>query len=419
MIGAGVLLSTGFMAQSMSAGPILGAWVLGLIIALLGARSYGAIAAVSGRSGGEYRYLSDYLHPSLGYLAGWASLLLGFSAPIAVDALAVGAYAKTLAPAPDPRILGTGVIVLLTAAHAMNLSASKWTQNALILVKIVLVAGFVAIGLAAGSYVWPTWQPPVDDPEAFPVQSFFMQQYWIAFAFSGWNAAIYVASDFRNPKRDVPFAMLVGTTVVGLLYLVVNWIFVANLTPSLATAVFDYEEKKVTLAHAVMTDLVGTVGGHFTSVFILLAFVSAMSAMILVGPRVYAAMAEDGFLPSVFREKDGKPPIYSVLLQGAIAIAMVWTHAILEAVQAAALVLMFSTGLTALTLFAIRLRKDLPNPPVTALVAAGCFAVCQLALIGFGLADPHAKLLRWEILAFLVFGFSAYGVTRLLERRAS
>ncbi|MFT7520153.1 MAG: APA family basic amino acid/polyamine antiporter [Kiritimatiellia bacterium] len=410
MIGAGVMLSAGFMAQEMSAGPILLAWVLGLTIALLGARTYGAIAAISGESGGEYRYLSDYLHPVFGYLAGWGSLLMGFSAPIAVDAIAVGAFANTFYAGPDPRILGTAVVIGLTLAHALSLSGSKWTQNVLVLVKIVLVFGFVVLGLVVGRWSWPTWKPPVEST-GFPVLAFFMQQFWIAFAFSGWNAAIYVASEFRNPKKDVPFAMLVGTLGVGALYLVVNWIFVANLTPELATAVFSYEETRITLAHAVMGNLIGPIGGQLTSGLILLAFISAMSAMILVGPRVYAAMAKDGYLPKVFAGRDGKPPVGSVLLQGGLAIVMLWTHSILQAVQGAAMVLMLFTGLTALTLFAIRFRRDLPNPPMNVLVTAGLFALIQVGLIGFGVA--YSKLLFWELFGFLAFGLVAYGLTEL------
>ncbi len=408
MIGAGVLLSAGFMAQEMSSGPILLAWVLGLGIALLGAKTYGTIAAVSGRSGGEYRYLSDYLHPAFGYLAGWASLLVGFSAPIAVDVIAVGAFANTLVPGPDPRWTGSAVLILLTLAHAAHLSASKWVQNVLVAIKVLLIAGFVALGLVLGSWAWPNWSPP-SGSEGFPTRSFFMQQYWIAFAFSGWNAAIYAASEFRKPKRDVPFAMITGALAVGLLYLVVNWIFVANMTPELATTVFSYEETRITLAHAVMSSLLGPGGGAFTSVLALLAFLSATSAMLLVGPRVYAAMAEDGYLPSVFRMREGRPPVGSVLLQAAIALVLVWTHSILEAVQAASLLLMLSTGLTALSVFAIWRRADLPRPTVATLVAAGLFAAAQVALIAFGLAQ--STLLTIELAVFLVFGLGAWALT--------
>ena len=100
MIGSGVFLSSGFMAQDMGPGTILVAWLVGAALALAGAQAYAALARAIPRSGGEYRFLSELLHPALGYLAGWASLLVGFSAPIAVNALAAGAYTATLVPAP-------------------------------------------------------------------------------------------------------------------------------------------------------------------------------------------------------------------------------------------------------------------------------------------------------------------------------
>jgi APA family basic amino acid/polyamine antiporter len=409
MVGAGVLLSAGFMAQRMGPLAILCAWVFGLFVALLGARTYAAIAAVSGRSGGEYRYLSDYLHPAFGYIAGWASLLMGFSAPIAVDAVAVGAFTNTLVDGPDPRVTGSLVIVALTLAHAVHLSASTWTQNLLVVVKGLLVAGFVVFGIGWGAHEWPQWTPP-EGGAGLPVQAFIEQQYWIAFAFSGWNAAIYVAGEFKNPRRDVPFAMVAGTLAVGALYLVVNFIFVANLTPELATSVFSYEQTRITLAHTVMSRLVGEAGGQFTSVLTLLACVSAMSAMIFVGPRVYAQMAHDGFLPDALCTRQGRPPVGSIVLQSALALAMVWTQSILEVVQSASLVMMVCTALTAGSLFVIARRSDLPSVPRSALVAAGLFVAAQIVLIVVG--AQQSRLLSVELVAFVGAGLAAFAFTR-------
>jgi APA family basic amino acid/polyamine antiporter len=409
MVGAGVLLSAGFMAQRMGPFAILLAWLFGLGVALLGARTYGAIAAISGRSGGEYRYLSDYVHPAFGYLAGWASLLMGFSAPIAIDAVAVGAFTNTIVDGPDPRFTGTVVVVALTLAHTVHLKASTFTQNALVVVKAALILAFVVAGLALGAHAWPHWQPP-EGTVGFPFQAFVEQQYWIAFAFSGWNAAIYVAGEFKNPRRDVPVAMVTGTLVVGALYLVVNLIFVANLTPELARSVFAYEETRMTLAHTVMTQIAGEAGGRFTSVLTLLACVSAMSAMVFVGPRVYAQMAADGFLPAALRARDGRPPVGSVVLQSVLALVMVWTQSVLDVVQGASLVMMLCTALTALSLFMIRRRPDLPRPATGSLVAAALFVAAQLVLVVVG--AQQSRLLSAELVVFVVIGFVAYWLTQ-------
>ena len=393
MIGTGVLLSAGFMAQDMAAGPILLAWVFGAALALCGAWAYGGVAALSGRSGGEYRYLSDYVHPFLGYLAGWGSLLLGFTAPVAVDGLAIGAYLNTIGHGPDPRITATLVIVALTAMHAANLTFSKWSQNALILVKVVLLVGFVVTGVALGAHAWPTWTPP-NGKGGFPFQSFIDNQFWIAFAFSGWNAAIYIAGEFREPKRDVPRAMVFGAGLVGLLYLAVNLVFVANLTPQDATVVFSDDDAKTTLAHAVFSHLVGPIGASLMSGAVMLTLFSAMSAMTMVGPRVYAAMADDGYLPAPLKTRAGAPPLGAILLQSTIAIGFVYTHTILQAVQTTSAALMIFSGLTVLSLFVVMWqRPDLPAPRISALFAAAIYTLVVAFILYKGVfAHPWAFL---------------------------
>ena len=171
MIGAGVFLSTGYMAQSLTPKQILLAWVVGAFLALAGARAYASIARVVPHSGGEYKYLSTLIHPALGYLAGWASLLLGFSAPIAIDAIAAGAFANTLVSWVDPKIFGALIIILLTGVHAVGMRFSVTTQNILVIIKIALVAGFIVIGLWGGHNSWPEWQPP-NPSEGFPFTIF-------------------------------------------------------------------------------------------------------------------------------------------------------------------------------------------------------------------------------------------------------
>jgi basic amino acid/polyamine antiporter, APA family len=150
-VGAGIFVTTGFMAQSMGPAPILLCWVAGAVIALAGTRAYAAIAALIPRSGGEYRYVHDLLHPALGYVAGWSSLLLGFAAPMAIVALAASTYAHALWPAlPAPRAVAAALILAFAAAHAAGLRTSHWTQDLLAALKVLLLLAFVAMGLALG-----------------------------------------------------------------------------------------------------------------------------------------------------------------------------------------------------------------------------------------------------------------------------
>jgi len=408
MIGAGVFLSAGFMAQDMGPGTLLLAWLVGALLALAGCRAYASVARLVPRSGGEYRYLSELLHPALGYLAGWASLLVGFSAPVAVDAVASGAFAATLAPGVDARGVGAGLIVTLTALHAAGLQLSKWTQDGLVAVKAILVLGFVAVGLALGHNQWPTWSPPHAGP-GFPLPAFMGSLFFIAFAFSGWNAAAYAAEEFKDPERDVPRAMLIGCSLVAVLYLVVNWVFVANLTPARASVVFDYETSRVTLGHLVMRDIVGEAGAKVMSGFVIVALVSSMSAMTFAGPRVYAAMAGDGFLPRALVGRAGQPPVWAIALQGAIALVIVYVHEISQAIQNVGAILTLFAALTALSLFRARaLGRDARLLPPVSLAAAAVYGAAAAWMLYFGFRG-RTHLLLWLTLIALA-ALAAYAV---------
>jgi APA family basic amino acid/polyamine antiporter len=418
MVGAGVFLSAGYMAQDMGPGTILLAWVMGSILALAGAKAYATVVALIPRSGGEYRFLSELWHPFVGHLAGWASLLVGFSAPIALDALAAGAFANTLGLRLDPRISGAGLIGALTLAHAAGRRPSKWVQNAVVSVNAGLLVGFVAVGLLWGRFRWPDWSPPSGSGD-FPVGPFMRSLLFIAFAFSGWNAAAYATEEFRTPRRTAPRAMLIGCSLVAALYLLVNWVFVANLTPEQARAVFSYETSRVTLGHLVARELGGAAGGVAMSVLALAVFVSALSAMIFCGPRVYAAMARDGFLPRALEGAADRPPVISVVLQGALAVGLLLTHELRQVLQNVGAILTLFTALTAAALFRVRFGAlpGLARPPALSLGAAGLYALGGAFVLYFGFRG-QPTLLLW-VAGIGVAASAAFVVARRRRRSAS
>lgn len=421
MVGAGVFLSTGFMAQSLSPGQILLAWIIGGVLALCGAKAYAEVARLVPEGGGEYRYLSSLMHPALGYLAGWASLLVGFSAPTALDALAAGAFARAVVPSLEPRLVGALLIITLTSVHALGLYLSARVQNVLVGVKVLLLLAFVGVGVIYGSLSWPTWTPP--SPTDSPVSEVLGSLFFIAFAFSGWNAAIYAADEFEQPERNVPRAMLIGCLAVGALYLVVNFIFVANLTPAQGTVVFQYDDftslkgqfDQVTLGQAVMAALLGPVAAKVMSAVMLLLFISAMSAMLLVGPRVYAAMAKDGFLPKFLRAKEGKPPTGAVLLQGAIALLLLFTHDVRSVLSNVGAILVLFAALTVSGLFVARARGK--DPSVVSLLCAGVYVLSALWMLFEGF-KKSPTLLGWVAVVALG-GLGAFAATRRAQRRAA
>ena len=409
MIGAGVFLSAGFMAQELSAGWIMAAWLVGALLAMAGARTYAEASILIPRSGGEYRYLSELIHPAVGYLAGWASLLVGFSAPMAISAYAAAAFSFAVFGSGEPRLGATAVIIVLTLFHSLGLNLSKWTQNGLVIVKGLLVLGFVALGLSVGDNEWPTWVPATGSAEFAPLP-FATSLFFVAYAFSGWNAAAYTAEEFRNPKRDVPRAMLIGCAVVGLVYLLVNWVLVANLTPERARVVFSYEEARVTLGHLVAQDLLGDVGSNIMSMGISIVMLSSVSAMLLVGPRVYAEMARDGFLPAALRGKPGVPPRASIVIQGVLAIVLLHLHTIGELLSNVAGVLILFSALVAVGLFFVRHHKPhLPAPRKPALVAAAVYAASSIWML-YSAFEAQTSLLPW-LVVLAVVGLGGYFVT--------
>jgi APA family basic amino acid/polyamine antiporter len=425
MVGAGVFVSAGFMAQDLGPAALLGAWVVGAALALCGVVAYAEVSRLLPQSGGEYRYLSELWHPFLGYLAGWSSLLIGFSAPVAVDAFAAGAFAQKLVPFINPELFGSAVIVVLTVAHAIGLRSSARVQNALFVVKVVLLVMFVMLGVFFGKWAFPSWQPAHPSVE-FPLGAFAGSLFFIAFAFSGWNAAVYASEEFRNPSRDVPRAMLIGCTAVALLYFVLNYVFVANLTPSDDMANwFMKTQDQVTLGHVVMEKLVGPTGARVFSGVIVLLFMSAMSAMMLVGPRVYAAMAQDGVLPKGLRAEEGRPPVKSVLLQGAIAIALVYTRDVRSLLSAIGALLVLFAALTMGGLFRARFgatRRQLDKPSNASLAAATVYCLSALWMLYFGYfknpeGKPHVLLAASGVL--LIVSSVAYGLTRRRWRKTA
>ncbi len=324
MIGSGVLTTAGYMADSLGPLWILAAWAVGGAVALAGAAVYAQLAHEMPESGGEYRYLSRLIHPYAGYVAGWTSLLVGFSAPVAMAALAAGAYLAVLLGV-DATWSAIGVVVVITALHGLHLRTSSTAQDVLVAVKIVLLVSFIAVGLWTGSNQLPAWTAQQPTGTAGTLGSFFNSLVYIGFCYSGWNAVTYVAAEFRNPRRDVWRAMWIGTAIVIVVYLAVNWVFVANLTPADLARV-KTEDEKLTLGHVVLNNLVGASGAAAMSSVVLVALVSSLSAMTLVGPRVYAAMARDGFLPRFFAGRDESAPLASVALQSGVAIALVLTQ---------------------------------------------------------------------------------------------
>jgi APA family basic amino acid/polyamine antiporter len=368
MVGVGVLTNTGYMAGRLGPVQILLAWLVGGIMAMAGARCYAALAELIPRSGGEYRYLSDLFHPFLGTLAGWTSLLVGFSAPVALVAATAGPFFTTLFPGAPAGLFSVSFILLATVSQGFDLDWSKRTQDWLALLKGVLLVGFIVVGLSLGDNRMPRWQA-LQPSVAFPWRPFAVSLVYIAFAFSGWNTVTYAAGEFKNPRRTVPLAMLMGTGAVAVAYLVINWIFVANLSAERLAAWLKEDTSRITLAHLLMGRLAGARAARLASLFVVLSLMSSIMSMMMIGPRVCATMAKEGFLPRRLAAKKNRPPLGSVLLQSAIALALLATHGFEELLRSVGAILTLTSGLTVAALLSLRFRRSAFPPPSLFVVA--------------------------------------------------
>jgi APA family basic amino acid/polyamine antiporter len=371
MIGAGVFTTSGFAVADLGRPePVLLAWLVGGVLALCGALSYGALARRIPESGGEYTFLSRTVHPIAGFLAGWVSLLAGFTAPIAAAALGLQAYLAGSIPGSfRPEWIGTAAILAAGLMHGRRLREGVWLQNVAVGVKLVAICGFIALG----AFLLPERvQPAVPEPVAFELGAFAVTLVWIGFSYSGWNAAVYVAGEVRDPERNLHRSLWLATAVVSAIYLSLN-------------AVFLYSAPVADLAGRADVGAVAAeaIGGptlrHVLSLLIALALFTSISSMVMAGPRVYARMADDGVFPRIFQFGEGVPAA-AVALQVGLSIAVVWISGLAQLLGYIGFTLGVSAALTVAGLFALRLREGRERVPIPGFPwVPGVFVIATLS----------------------------------------
>lgn len=346
-IGAGAYTTSGYaLADLGSREWVLLAWAVGGVIALAGAASYGLLARRLTESGGEYLYLARALHPVAGSVAGWVSLLAGFTGAIAFAATALEVYVRAAWPggaAWPPSLMAIAVIAASGLAHGAG-SAGAAVH------RIATVAMFVGIAafLAWAGYGWTLTGWPHDGAppaRAFDLPAFAGSLVWISLSYSGFNAAVYVAGEARDPARDVPRAMVWGTLIIAAVYVALNAAFLYAPAPD---AIAGRPEVAAIAAQAIG----GRAGRDMIELVIVVSLLTSVTAMVMTGPRVYAKMAADGVLPRVFAARaDGGPPRAAIMLQVALACAVVLVSDVRGLLGWLGLTLSLSAALAVATLF--------------------------------------------------------------------
>jgi len=370
MIGTGVFTTGGFLlADLKSPWLVLGAWVVGGVLATLGALSYGALARRIPESGGEYTFLSQTLHPAAGFLAGWVSLLVGFSAPLAAAAIGFGEYTRPWLGGLSPRVAGTLLILTFALLHAFHVQHGARTQNWTVLVKVVLIVAFVGFGLTRLTYPAPVATPPG------VISTFAVSLVWVSFSYSGWNAAVYIGGEIREPERNLPCALLLGTGIVTLLYLGLNTVFVF-------AAPIEVLAGKLDVGRVAAEAIGGPALGQAVSGLVALALLTSVSSLTMAGPRVYARMASAGHLPRWLAAAEG-PPRAAIAFQTVIALVLLWSAAYEQLLTFIGFTLGLSAATTVLGLIVLRRREGasviIPGWPWVPWL----FVVSTLAITGF------------------------------------
>jgi len=376
MIGTGIFTTSGFIMQELGHPMVLLlCWLIGGIFALCGALSYGELGAAFPQAGGEYVYLRESFGKLVAFLSGWISLLVGFSAPIAAAAIAFATYGSSIFSLPalphgslvlagitvvtvSPiTIAAIAIIIILSLVHYHGIKIGARVQNTLTSFKISIIVLFITAGILFGAGSLSHFSGNV--PLATMVQSkFAVSLIFVSFAYSGWNAACYLGSEIRNPSINIPAALFTGTLLVLILYLLVNVVYIYALPASQMSGTL---EIGLTSASA----LFGANIGKYLGAAIALGILSALSAMILTGPRVYYAMSKDGLFFAVFGRVDRKhkAPVFAIFLQAAIAIFFILTLSFEKLLIYIGFTLALFAMLTVLGLMILRLKSKTPLSP--------------------------------------------------------
>lgn len=419
MVGTGVFTSLGFQVlgvQSIFA--LLMLWVIGGILSFCGALSYSELGAAIPRSGGEYTYLSKIYHPAVGFLSGFVSVFVGFAAPIALAAMALGGYFCTVFPWFSPVWVGASVVVLITLVHSINLTIGSRFQNIVTTLKVLLILIFIVCGFVFGEHQ-PISVLPLDGSwKEIGSAAFAISLIFVSYAYSGWNASAYMAGEIDNPQKNLPKSILSGTLIVMVLYVMLNFIFLYTVPiPEMA----DSQGNPIIEIGALSAGKIfGNTGGNLMSLIISVLLISTISSMVLAGPRVTMTIGEDIVALKFFARKNKKGiPVIAIILQSLIALILIFTSSFDAVLTYLGFTLTLFTTLTVLGLFILRINKpDLPRPfkawgyPITPAI----FILLNLGIIYHSLTSKLIESLAG--LGTVLIGLVIFYITQYYSKKS-
>lgn len=352
MIGTGVFTSLGFQLMDVkNTYSIIILWVLGGIFALIGAFTYAELGTHFKESGGDYIFLSRIFHPFVGYLYAWTSLCVGFSAPIGIAAMAMISYLEPINPSIFNTWFGIAIIIILTSVHSISIKRSGQVQDITTYIKVAFVIAFIVIGF----WVSPSGENAIllDDSwqkELF-LPGFAVSLIYVTYAYTGWNSAAYIIDEIREPIKNLPKALILGTILVTIIYVLLQLVLLKH-------ASVDQLSGQVEVATISFSNLFGDRGVLWIGVFIGIQLIATISGYLWVGSRIIYAMAEEHPLWSKLVYKNKLDiPTRALWIQAVIAIALTLTGTFEQVLLYASFVLQLMGTLTIASLLWVK-RKS-------------------------------------------------------------
>ncbi len=364
VIGVGIFTTSGLLAKDL-ADPrlLLSMWLVGGVMSLAGALCYGELGANFPRAGGEYVYLREAYGPLPSFLSGWASLFAGFSAPIAAASVGFTEYLSAYYPELSLQnrsgyvlpghLVATAVIVLLSAVHYRKVQLGGRVHVGLTFFKVGIIAVFVLAGFLIGRGDTSNFSPVIP-LEEWPGLSAAMASgmIFVMFSYSGWNAAVYIGGEIRNPQRNLPMALFAGTAIVVILYILMNSLYLYAIPIGGMPDV-------IRIAEQASSNLFGLDVAPLLNIVFMGTILGSVSAMVIAGPRVYYAMARDGLFPRAIARVHPRfgTPNNAILLQAVWSIVLVFSGRFEQLLTFSGVVLIAFSCLTVSSVFVIRRRS--------------------------------------------------------------
>ena len=408
VIGGGILFfSPGIAANVPNPWLFLATWIAGGALAFAGAMAYAELAVMRPKAGGEYVYLDAAFGRPAAFLTGWTSFVAGFSGAIASNAVIFAFYLGRFVPVASSNtpllvvplpwvpltvspqaLVAIALIAMMAAIHVRGVGPGRIVGNVLAALKVTALVAFIAIGFSFGTGSLSNLTASAGSVSA---TSWLLAMVPVMFAYTGWNAASYVSEEIRDPERNVPRALAIGTSAVIAIYVFLNVLYLYVLP------IGELAKVRGSVLDVIADKLLGARAGDIMGIVSLVSLAASISAMTIAGPRVYYAMARDGvFLaPAAEVHPRYQTPAKSIIAQSIWSIVLVLSGGADALIRYTGFAVILFAGVAVTALFVLRSREPNAPRPFKALgypIVPGIFAVVSFLIVANALyGDPKVS----------------------------